>query len=59
LLQFSFECCIDLPELRQHFGDELIDNAITELNYRFKQHDLGYEFTNGEIIPKTNISTIL
>lgn len=29
--------------------NELIDNAIDELNYRFKQHNLGYEFTNAEI----------
>lgn len=27
-----------------------IDEAIIELNYRFKQHNLGYEFVNGEII---------
>lgn len=26
--------------------------AIEELNYRFKQHNLGYEFINGEIIRK-------
>lgn len=30
--------------------NELIDNAVGELNYRFKQHNLGYEFTNGEVI---------
>ncbi len=29
---------------------ELVDNAIKELNYRFKQHNLGYEFINGEIV---------
>lgn len=29
-------------------------DAIDELNLRFKQHSLGYECTNGEIIPKTN-----
>lgn len=27
-----------------------IDEAIIELNNRFKQHNLGYEFVNGEII---------
>lgn len=27
-----------------------IDECIKELNYRFKQHNLGYEFVNGEII---------
>lgn len=30
--------------------NDIIDNAITELNYRFKQHNLGYEFVNGEIV---------
>ena len=29
---------------------KVIGSAIVELNYRFKQHQLGYEFTNGEII---------
>lgn len=29
--------------------DETIDKAIAELNRRFEQHRLGYEFTNGEI----------
>ncbi len=28
----------------------LVDKAIEELNYRFKQHNLGYEFVNGEVI---------
>lgn len=28
----------------------MIDKSIKELNYRFKQHRLGYEFLNGEII---------
>lgn len=27
-----------------------VDDAIEELNFRFKQHKLGYEFVNGEII---------
>lgn len=30
--------------------NELVDKTIEELNYRFKQHDLGYEFVNGEVI---------
>lgn len=29
---------------------EVVDKAIVELNYRFKQHNLGYEFVNGEIV---------
>lgn len=31
-----------------------IDKAIQELNYRFKQHRLGYEFVNGELIRVDN-----
>lgn len=27
-----------------------INDAIVELNYRFKQHNLGYEFVNSQII---------
>lgn len=30
--------------------NKVIDEAIIELNYRFKQHNLGYEFVNGEVI---------
>lgn len=30
--------------------NDIVDKAIEELNYRFKQHNLGYEFINGEII---------
>lgn len=34
--------------------DQKIDGSINELNYRLKQHNLGYEFVNGEIIRKDN-----
>ena len=34
--------------------EEHIDSVIIELNDRFKQHNLGYEFINGEIIRKDN-----
>lgn len=30
--------------------NKVIDGAIAELNYRLKQHNLGYEFVNGEVI---------
>ena len=30
--------------------EEIVDKAIEKLNYRFRQHNLGYEFVNGEII---------
>lgn len=31
-------------------ADGAINAAIAELNYRFKQHNLGYEFANSQII---------
>lgn len=31
-----------------------LQKGINELNHRFRQHSLGYEFINGEIIQKTN-----
>ena len=31
-----------------------LDNAIIELNERFKHHNLGYEIINGRLIKKTN-----
>ena len=30
------------------------DKAIAELNYRLKEHGLGYEFTGGQLIKKSN-----
>lgn len=30
--------------------DDIINKAIAELNFRFKQHGLGYEFIGGEIV---------
>lgn len=29
---------------------DIVDKTVEELNYRFKQHNLGYEFVNGEVI---------
>ena len=38
-----------------HEGEnEQADNAIKELNYRFRQHGLGYEFLDGQLIKKSN-----
>lgn len=56
LLDFSFHIMdVSLRELQPnqpYFGgtNALISHAIEELNYRFKQHNLGYEFVNGSII---------
>lgn len=38
-------------------ADTAVSDAIMELNYRFKQHNLGYEFINSQII--TIDSTLL
>jgi len=36
--------------LRRQNADEIADAAIEELNGRFKEHGVGYQFSNGEII---------
>lgn len=33
-----------------HHYDEIIDNAIIELNARFKEHGVGFQYENGELI---------
>ena len=39
------------PEYQYDYDvDGAINAAIAELNYRFKQHNLGYEFANSQII---------
>ena len=39
------------PEYQYDYdADGAINAAIAELNYRFKQHNLGYEFANSQII---------
>lgn len=35
-------------------GKESVEDAAFELNYRFKQHSLGYEFINGNLVVKTD-----
>lgn len=43
------------PNLQYHSQMmERIKAAMTELNYRFTRHNLGYEFVNGEILRKDN-----
>lgn len=60
LLDFVFSnivCNTSLQaEMRVYFQFETnpFQEAIDELNLRFRQHSLGYECANGEIIPKTN-----
>ncbi len=33
-----------------HDASEKADDAIEELNYRFREHGIGYQFSNGQII---------
>ena len=43
------------PEYKYNYdSDEAANKAIIELNYRFKQHNLGYEFVNSQIIAIDN-----
>lgn len=53
----DFVCKIDVeirkvpPKFHTQKGvGDIVDRDIEELNYRFRQHNLGYEFVNGEII---------
>lgn len=36
--------------LRRHDGEERADRAISELNIRFKEHGVGFQFVEGEIV---------
>lgn len=54
LLDFTFTEIISNKSIFGHGYSEVVNLAIKELNFRFKQHSLGYEFINGELIPKTN-----
>lgn len=49
ILQFK---TIELEYVPSDKRNRIIDNAISELNLRLKQHNLGYELVNGEIIRK-------
>lgn len=54
LMDYTFTVIISNKDTASIVGRAKIDNAIEELNYRFKQHSLGYEFINGNLIEKTN-----
>lgn len=54
LLDFTFAEVISDKSIFGLGYNEVVNRAIEELNFRFKQHSLGYEFVNGELIPKTN-----
>lgn len=42
------------PPVGHHNISQILDESISELNYRFKEYGLGYEFVNGELIKKSN-----
>ena len=54
LLDYTFTEIISNGHTESVVGSRKIKNAIDELNYRLKQHSLGYEFINGNLIEKTN-----
>lgn len=54
LLDYTFTVIVSNEAVANIVGKEKIDRAIEELNYRLKQHSLGYEFVNGNLIVKTN-----
>lgn len=58
-LDYAFSVVNQFKTISLHFcsdkeKNQRIDDSINELNYRLKQHSLGYEFVNGEIIRKDN-----
>lgn len=56
LLEFVFNLFIYNKFLCDYSNNNnvIFESSILDLNDRFKQHHLGYEFTNGMIIKKTN-----
>ena len=61
LIDFTFGAFTSNPEIQKEYqyyiSPKDIENAVDELNLRFKQHNLGYEFINHQIIKKTNTMT--
>lgn len=54
-IDFSFHVFIGLAQSVGYkdplgYAEENVENHITELNNRFQQHRLGYEFVNGKLI---------
>ena len=53
-IELSFQSINIFTRDRDYLGrrnpSEKADSAIEELNYRFKDHGIGYQFTNGKII---------
>lgn len=59
LLDYSFALVANLRDLRLPYGHDKdrkdrITGAFAEMNFRFKQHSLGYEFVHYQLIRKDN-----
>ena len=54
IMDFTINNCFSKDLLSEYMDARIIDNAIEELNYRFKQHMLGYEVIGGNLIVKSN-----
>lgn len=54
LVDYTFTAIVSNEKVVNIVGRGKINSAIEELNYRFKQHSLGYEFDNGRLTAKTN-----
>ncbi len=48
IIEFSFLCILKMPPRSR--ATQYADNAIEELNHRFKEHGVGYQFEGGEIV---------
>lgn len=49
-LVFNIYITLDLEFLKDNLHKEVVEPMVQELNYRFKQHSLGYELINGNLI---------
>jgi AbiJ N-terminal domain 4 len=50
VVEVVFEAIYSLIEKRGHFLEQSPESAIAELNGRFKEHGVGYQFESGRII---------
>lgn len=54
LLDFLFSSCFVILRDKNMISKETFTNYVNELNYRFNQHFLGYEFVDDKLLIKTN-----
>ena len=46
----AIELSFQVIDTRRKYGSVGANNAIEELNYRFKEHGVGFQFTDGQIV---------